>query len=288
MSLSAKRNLEAGSQQDRIWREKGGSRVNQGQCLPNSKESNARSSQKLGTLFPGQRKEAAPLRTKDLQMLQGGIAMMGWEMIEAWVRSWTEAGSERPEGWQGSRKSCRQTQRRENHKENSKAVFIPEGSQIPKTPKCSKGQSSPISLERQREEGSAETSWGGSLSYKLGAQSFFPMCPARCAVAGLGSDTCRYSGLEAPITPPTAGVTDKSKELLLRKRKAPAFLQQSWWELLSELGWETRGWIWSRETWISQVPAICQAIRCGIPHPLHLMAHILPRAGFDFTDKLDF
>lgn len=106
---------------------------------------------------------------------------------------------------------------------------IPKGPQISKTPKSSKSQSSYISLKKQRKEGSAETSWGGSLSKKLRDQGLFRMCPQWCSVPGVDSDTCRHSphtgvraGYErqdAPITSPTAEITDKSKKLFLRKRK---------------------------------------------------------------------
>lgn len=106
---------------------------------------------------------------------------------------------------------------------------ILKGPQISKTPKSSKSQSSYISLKKQRKEGSAETSWGGSLSKKPRDQGLFRMCPQWCSVPGVDSDTCRHSphtgvraGYErqdAPITSPTAEITDKSKKLFLRKRK---------------------------------------------------------------------
>lgn len=69
-----------------MWRKKSDSRVSQGQCQPDSKESNPKTSQNLGTLIPGQRKEAAPLgisAAKIYRCCKEGIAIMGWEMIKA-------------------------------------------------------------------------------------------------------------------------------------------------------------------------------------------------------------
>lgn len=85
---------------------------------------------------------------------------------------------------------------------------IPEGSQISKTTKCSKSQSSYIGLKRQRKEGSAETSWGGTLSNKLRDQGFSPMCPQRCSTPGVDSDTCRYP----PHTEARAGCSKNSRK----------------------------------------------------------------------------
>lgn len=56
---------------------------------------------------------------------------------------------------------------------------IPRAPQISKTPKSSKSQSSYISLKKQRKDGSAETSWGGSLSKKTEGSRPFPHVPTK-------------------------------------------------------------------------------------------------------------